>query len=96
MTQIPPVPLSESTEQYYAQWAKRVKYALNNPAHAIRLPEAGLAIEVKQLDRSEWQPIMLPNGDTQFASAQDREVLFEMVTGAREIPEAKPQTVEAT
>ncbi len=88
------VPLTPSTEAYLCNWARRVKYALNNPVHQIRLSEQGLAIEVRSDSTRVWQPIMLPGiGGTGFASDADRLIMFEMVTGRREIPENKPQEI---
>ena len=84
---ITPTPLSESTAHYYYAWARRVRDILNRGTNVARLSPVGLAIEAKELDRGSWQPIMLPNTGNQFASEQDRMTLFEMVTGAREIPE---------
>ncbi len=82
-----PVPISESTAHYYHGWARRVRDILNRGTNISRLSPVGLAIEAKELDKGQWQPIMLPNTGTQFASQEDRQLVYEMVTGMREIPE---------
>ena len=64
-----------------------MRSALVNDGQACRLSPVGLAIEAKSLRTNEWQPILLPNNDTQFANTEDRLVIYEMVTGLREIPE---------
>ena len=81
-------PLSPSTEQYWALWAKRVRSAILAQNQVVRLSEHGLAIEAKSLNTGYWQPIMLPGGtDTQFANHEDRLTVYEMVVGLRPIPE---------
>lgn len=93
MTIPQPIPITESTAHYYSEWAKRVRSALIHANQIVRLSETGLAIEAKSLGSGQWQPIMLPNTGNQFASTEDRQLVYEMVTGAREIPEATPEIV---
>lgn len=88
---IEPVPITPSTAHYYHGWARRVRDILNRGTNISRLSPVGLAIEAKELDKGQWQPIMLPNTGNQFASAEDRLLVFEMITGSREIPEAVKQ-----
>ena len=88
-----PIPFSPSTAQYYYEWAKRVHDTLSRERMCVRLSEVGLAIEAKSLNSGQWMPIMLKSGGNQFASAEDRQLIYEMVTGAREIPEIIPTEV---
>lgn len=84
------VPITDTTAHYYDGWAKRVHELLSRERLFVRLSEQGLAIETKSVNTGQWMAIMLPTGGTQFASAEDRQLLYEMVTGMREIPEAAP------
>jgi len=84
---IDPTPITTTTAHYYHSWAKRVHELLSRERLFVRLSEQGLAIESKSVNTGQWQPIMLPNTGNQFASAEDRLMVYEMVTGAREIPE---------
>ena len=88
---IDPTPITTSTVHYYHNWAKRVHDTLSASTMCVRLSETGLAIETKSLNSGQWQPIMLPNTGNQFASQEDRQLIYEMVTGAREIPEIVAQ-----
>lgn len=84
------IPLSQSTAQYWAMYAKRVRSAVLAANQIVRLSERDLSIEAKSLNTGQWMPIQLAGGGTQFASAEDRLVVYEMITGMREIPEIKP------
>lgn len=94
MIPIQPVPLSEETAQYHYGWARRVRSALLADNQLVRLSESGLAIEAKSLNSGQWQPIELPSRGSQFANTEDRLVIYEMVTGLREIPEPVVATIE--
>lgn len=82
-----PTPFTDSTAQYHYGWCRRVRSALLHDGQACRLSQAGLSIEAKSLHTNQWQPIMLPNGGTQFYSVDDRLRMFAMVTGHQPIPE---------
>lgn len=91
---IQPVPIREDTAQYYHNWARRVRDILLRDKLDCRLAPEGLAIEAHSVGRAVFQPIMLPNTGTQFANSEDRQLVYDMVMGRREIPEAVVATVE--
>lgn len=91
---IQPTPITDSTAQYHYAWARRARSALMRDGQACRLSPEGLAIEARSLHTNQWMPIQLQHMDTQFANTEDRLLIFEMVTGLREIPEPVVATIE--
>lgn len=65
-----------------AGWASRVKFA--NPRQ-VRVG-TDYSIEARLNLNDQWQPIMLPNGGTQFESLNEAAKVLRMIQGTDPIP----------
>jgi len=68
-TTIPPM---SAAEVLGTNWADNVREASRRDGNAIRAGE-GNTIEGQSINTGQWMPIMLRNGGTAFASADDRD-----------------------